>query len=56
MFDQAHPGMTNYLTTINYVTDDMARWALEAQASITFRDKQVPKDVAGNWLQDLNRQ
>ena len=34
----------------------MARWALEAQAIITFWDRQVPKDAPGNQLQDVYKQ
>ena len=37
----------------NCVTDDMARRALEAQATITLWDRQVPKDAPGNQLQDV---
>ena len=40
----------------NCIVDDMARWALEAQAIITFWDGQVPKDVPGNQLQDVYEQ
>ena len=40
----------------NCVVDDMARWALEAQATITFWDRQVPKDVPRNQLQDVYKQ
>ena len=32
----------------NCVADDMARQALEARATITFWDGQVPKDAPGN--------
>ena len=34
----------------------MARQALEARATITFWDKQVPKDAPENQLQDLYKQ
>ena len=40
----------------NCVTNDMARWALEARATITFWDGQVPKDAPGNQLQDVYKQ
>ena len=30
------------------VADNMARWALEARATITFWDGKVPKDAPGN--------
>ena len=40
----------------NCVMDDMTRWALEARATITFWDSQVPEDVSGNYLQDVYEQ
>ena len=40
----------------NCIPDDMARRALEAQATITFWDGQVPKDTPGNQLQDVYKQ
>ena len=40
----------------NCITDDMARWALEAQATITLWDGQVPADAPGNQLQDVYKQ
>ena len=40
----------------NCITDDMARWALEAQATIIFLDRQVPKDAPGNQIQDVYKQ
>ena len=40
----------------NCILDDMARWALEARATITFWDRQVPKDAPGNQLQDVYKQ
>ena len=40
----------------NYVVDDMVRWALEAQATIIFRDGQVPKDIPSNYPQDVYEQ
>ena len=36
--------------------DNMARWALEARATITFWDGQVPEDAPGNQLQDVYEQ
>ena len=38
------------------IVDNMARWALEARATITFWDGQVPKDAPGNRLQDVYEQ
>ena len=32
----------------NYIADNMARWALEARATITFWEGQVSKDAPGN--------
>ena len=32
----------------NCITDDMTRWALEAQATITFWDGWVSEDAIGN--------
>ena len=40
----------------NCILDDMARQALEARATITFWDRQVPKDAPGNQLQDVYEQ
>ena len=40
----------------NCIADDMARWALEARATITFWDRQVPEDAPGNQLQDVYKQ
>ena len=40
----------------NCVTDDMARRALEARATITFWDGQVPEDAPGNQLQGVYEQ
>ena len=40
----------------NCITDDIARRALEARATITFWDGQVPKDAPGNQLQDIYKQ
>ena len=37
----------------NCITDDMARQALEARATITFWDGQVLEDAPGNQLQDV---
>ena len=37
----------------NCIADDMARWALEARATITLWDGQVPEDAPGNQLQDV---
>ena len=37
----------------NCVMDDIAKWALEAKATITLWEGQVPKDVPGNQLQDV---
>ena len=37
----------------NCIADNMARRALEAQATITFWDGQVPKDALRNQLQDV---
>ena len=34
----------------------MARWALEARATITLWDGQVPEDAPGNQLQDVYKQ
>ena len=35
----------------NCIVDNMARWALEARATITFWDGQVPDNAPGNQLQ-----
>ena len=40
----------------DYVTHDMARWVLEAQATITFWDWQVCEDMPRNQLQDVYKQ
>ena len=32
----------------NHVMDDMARWALETQATITFWDREVPEGAPRN--------
>ena len=40
----------------NCVTDNIARRALEARATITFWDGQVPEDAPGNQLQDVYEQ
>ena len=40
----------------NCIPDNMARRALEARATITFWDGQVPKDAPGNQLQDIYKQ
>ena len=40
----------------NCVVDNMARWALEARATITFWDGQVPEDAPENQLQDVYEQ
>ena len=40
----------------NCIVDNMARWALEARATITFWDGQVPKDAPRNQLQDVYKQ
>ena len=40
----------------NCISDDMARWTLEAQATITYWDGQVPEDAPENQLQDVYEQ
>ena len=40
----------------NHIMGNMARWTLEAQATNTFWNVQVPKDAPGNWLQDVYKQ
>ena len=46
-----------YMTRdINCIADNMARWALEAQATITFWDGQLPDYAPGNQLQDVYKQ
>ena len=37
----------------NWVANDIARRVLEVWTSITVWDRQVPKDAAGNQLQDI---
>ena len=40
----------------NCIVDNMARRALEARATITFWDGQVPEDTLGNQLQYVYEQ
>ena len=40
----------------NCIPEDMTRRALEARATITFWDKQVPEDAPGNQIQNVYKQ
>ena len=40
----------------NCIPDDMAKWALEARATIIFWDGQVSEDALRNQLQDVYEQ